>query len=93
MRSSFQTKLTISIYKENGQFVAFCPSLDVCSQGKSVKEAQKNFEEAFSLFLDEVVKKGTLDQVLSDCGWKKETKSWVPPQFITNIEEEFSIPV
>ena len=79
MRNSFRTKLTVSIYKEGRQFVAFCPTLDLCSQGKSVKEAQKNFEETFDLFLEEVVEKGTLDQVLSDCGWKKETKSWVPP--------------
>ena len=93
MKRSFQTKLTLSIYKEGRQFVAFCPTLDLCAQGGSIKEAQKNFDEVFGLFLEEVVKKGTLDQVLSDCGWKKETKSWVPPQFITNIEEEFSIPV
>ena len=93
MSSPFRTKLTIAIYKEGKDFIAFCPALDLCAQGKSVKTVQKNFEETFDLFLGEIVKKGTLDQVLSDCGWKKETKSWVPPQFITNIEEEVSIPV
>ena len=93
MKNSFRTKLTIAVYKEGDQFIASCPALDLCAQGLSLKDAQKNFEETFSLFLEEVVKKGTLDQVLLDCGWKKETKSWSPPQFITNLEEEVSIPV
>jgi predicted RNase H-like HicB family nuclease len=93
MSHAFRTKLTVAIYQEGKQFVAFCPALDLCTQGRSVKGAKKNFEEAFALFLEEVVKKDTLDQVLQDCGWKKRVKSWVPPKFITNVEEEVSIPV
>ncbi len=89
----FKTKLTIAIYKEGKGFIAFCPALDLCAQGTSAKDVQKNFEETYQLFLEETTKKGTLEQVLFDCGWKKETKSWDPPQFVKNIEEEVSFPV
>ena len=93
MKHSFRTKLTVTIYKEGKRFVAFCPTLDLCAQGNTVKGAQKSFTETFSLFLSEIVKKGTLEQVLQNCGWKKQARSWTPPQFITNVEEEVAIPV
>ena len=33
-------------------FVAFCPEIDIASQGYTVEEVKKNLEEAISLFLE-----------------------------------------
>lgn len=45
------------ITKEGKWYVAFCPELDVASQGKTVEEALSNLKEALELYLaDEDVK-------------------------------------
>ena len=46
---------------------------------------------------EEVIKMGTMDEVLSQCGWRKVSrpqKHWEPPkrQFITELQQEISIP-
>jgi len=43
---------TAIIEKEESIYVAFCPELDVASQGNTVEEARKNLTEAVELFLE-----------------------------------------
>lgn len=38
------------IFKEDDQFVAICPELNVSSFGDSVKDAKKSLREAIDLF-------------------------------------------
>ncbi|HFC96996.1 MAG TPA: type II toxin-antitoxin system HicB family antitoxin [Thermosulfurimonas dismutans] len=45
-------KFTAIIQKEEDLYVAFCPELDIASQGKTVEEAKRNLEEAVTLFLE-----------------------------------------
>ena len=45
-------QLTAIIEKEGGGFVAFCPEVDVASQGESVAEARDNLKEALELFFE-----------------------------------------
>jgi predicted RNase H-like HicB family nuclease len=45
-------QFTAIIEKEDNDFVALCPELDVASQGKSVEEARQNLKEAIELFLE-----------------------------------------
>lgn len=94
--------LTLILMQENDYVIAYCPALDLSSQGKTREEAVKAFDEACSLFLEESKRMGTLDQVLIDCGWRKEksvAKSssskprWSPPVVIGNIQEQVAIPV
>lgn len=40
------------IWKENTEFSALCPELDVASQGRTQKEAQQNLLEAATLHLE-----------------------------------------
>ncbi len=44
--------LTAIIRKGEKQFVAFCPELDVVSQGYTVEEALSNLKEAVSLHIE-----------------------------------------
>jgi predicted RNase H-like HicB family nuclease len=41
------------INKENGIYVAFCPELDIASQGESIEEALYNLKEAITLYLED----------------------------------------
>jgi predicted RNase H-like HicB family nuclease len=38
--------------KEDDQYVALCPELDIASQGATVCEAKTNLKEAIELFLE-----------------------------------------
>ena len=45
-------QLTAIIEREGDEYVAFCPEVDVASQGKTVDEARKNLREALELFFE-----------------------------------------
>ena len=40
------------VKKEGDMYVAFCPELDVASQGDSIEQATANLKEAVELFLE-----------------------------------------
>lgn len=44
--------LTAIIEREDDGCVAFCPELDIASQGKTVEEARANLKEALELFFE-----------------------------------------
>jgi len=48
-------KLTFSsvVWREEDLYVAWCPDLDIASQGKSVEEALGNLREAIELYLED----------------------------------------
>ena len=57
--------------KDKGHcIVAYCPELDVYSQGYTKEEAKQNLREAVQLFLDEANRMGTLEQILSEAGFR-----------------------
>jgi predicted RNase H-like HicB family nuclease len=43
-------QLTAIIEREGDGYVAFCPDVDVASQGASIDEARRNLVEALELF-------------------------------------------
>ncbi len=45
-------QLTAIIEKEDDGYVAFCPEVDVASQGDTVTEARENLKEALELFFE-----------------------------------------
>ena len=45
--------LSAIISKEDGEYVALCPELDVASQGDSIENALANLKEAVELYLDD----------------------------------------
>ena len=48
------SSLTTVIKKGEKQFVAFCPELDVVSQGFTAAEALENLKEAAKLYIEEM---------------------------------------
>jgi len=43
---------TAAIHKEGDVYVAFCPELDIASQGETIETARENLREAIELFLE-----------------------------------------
>ena len=48
------------LWKEDNEYSALCPELDVVSQGKTVDEARENLLEAASLHLEGSFEDGTI---------------------------------
>jgi hypothetical protein len=91
-KQNYVYKLPISIIKQNKSFVAYCPILDISTVGKTVKDAQNKFIELSSLFFEELTAKGTLNDVLTELGWKKVQKSWNPPKIVSNLSVGIKLP-
>jgi predicted RNase H-like HicB family nuclease len=54
---------TAIIKRDEKQFVALCPELDVVSQGYTIEESIKNLKEAVELYIDEM---GLPEELTSD---------------------------
>ena len=66
-------QFTAIIEKEDNDYVALCPELDVASQGKTVEEARRNLREAIELFFE--------------CASEQEVKERLHDEvFITRLE-------
>ena len=75
MTNRIQMDLTVpaEVWRDGNHFVSFCPPLDVYSQGPDEKAALDNLVEALQLFIGSCIDRGTLDQVLKDCGFEPDT--------------------
>lgn len=69
---SIQFPVTIKIMYEKGAtdapYVAYIPEFDVSSCGKTEAKARKNVKEALEIVLEEVQKKGKLEEFLQEAG-------------------------
>ena len=98
MKKSYQisVSLPVQFIKDGDVFVAYCPALDISTQADTFEEAQKMFSELVHIFTDELIKMGTLEEVLTSCGWVKtgKKKQWTPPSidFIKEQTQTINIP-
>lgn len=66
-------RLTAVIHREDAGFVAFCPELDIASQGNSIQDARDQLREALELFFE--------------CASPTETESRMGDDvFVTHVE-------
>jgi hypothetical protein len=83
--------LSVAVIKEGDKFVAYSPALDLSTCGKTAKEAKKRFCEAVGLFFEEIIKRGSFEDVLVDLGWKKKNSVWNPPKIVSNDIQTFCV--
>ena len=74
MQIVFKVILPAQVKKKGKWYVSSCPLLDVFSQGETKGKALKNLIEALRGFLISCYERGTLDEVLKDCGFKPIAK-------------------
>ncbi len=73
-KENLEVDLQVSIIKEGKHYVAYVPSLDLSSCGKTMKEARRMIKEAIKIFFEECIKDRVLEDVLKDLGWVKKFK-------------------
>lgn len=86
-------QLPLSIFREGKSFIAYTPALDLSTSGKSYEEVKKRFNEVVAIFFEELVKKGTLAEVLEGLGWQKVKKQWAPPVLVSQEMEKVRLSV
>ena len=83
--------------KEDGTWIGYCPPLDLYTCGATRDEMLKNTQEAIELFFESCIRRGTLDEALSELNWKKVSEvnadglSRVVPKVNDNIPPAFVI--
>jgi predicted RNase H-like HicB family nuclease len=75
VRVEFSINVPIKIKKKGRIFISGCDVLDVYSQGGTKEEAEGNLLDALRLFISTCFERGTLEQVLKDCGFRLQTPS------------------
>ncbi len=89
-----KAKVPLLVFEEGDKYIAYSPALDISSCGDTQEDARNKFGEAVDIFLSEIRRMGTFDEVMEECGWRKlsEGKGWIPPVY-TTTEESISLPV
>lgn len=78
-----QIEFDMIVFKEDAIYVACCPKLDISSCGDTVEQAKKMLKMAIRLFLEEAEKMGTLEDILEEANYKKDTSGkWLPPKLV-----------
>jgi predicted RNase H-like HicB family nuclease len=78
-----QVSYTGQLFEEDDQIVALCPELNVSSFGDTPQEALNALQEAVDLFVEECRRMGTLETVLEEAGYRRESPlalHWSPRQ-------------
>src|SRR4030042_4670735 len=83
-------KLSVMFLREGEKFIAFSPALDLSTSGETLEEAKRRFSEAAHLFFEEIIKRGILEQTLSELGWSKIKQDWQSPVSIASESQEIS---
>ena len=79
------------VLKEEKNFVAYSPELDVSSCGDTVEEAKANLKTAVRLFIEEAEKMGTLEDILTEAGYRKHAANkWTAPRMVATESVEVS---
>lgn len=77
----YRFSLEFFVFQENGVQIAYCPSLDISTSGKTFNEAVGNFYEMFQLYIECCVENNTLHDDLLAHGWRLQKRQMLPPTF------------
>jgi predicted RNase H-like HicB family nuclease len=95
MQKVINVKLSVSVMREGDSFIAYTPTLDLSTCGKTLEEAKIRFSEAVQIFFEELSKNKNTEDVLIDLGWKKNEEgpvSWQPPVLVEHNIQDIKIP-
>ena len=73
-RNSINVNVQVTLFQEDGMWVAYCPALELSSYGDDQNDAKQAFGEAMRIFLSETDRKGTLERYLLKLGWQLQQK-------------------
>lgn len=93
--NKIECNLPLITFKEDDNFITYCPALDLSGYGTSEEEANQSFEQTLSEYFRYTVNKKTLADDLRKLGWtirKGLHKPFTPPTMANLLDnnEDFS---
>jgi len=75
LKDMVDIKVPVIIFKENNQYVAYSPALDLSTCGENYDVITRRFNDAAEIFFEEIIEKETLREALLELGWKVTEKN------------------
>jgi predicted RNase H-like HicB family nuclease len=75
---SYKVKLEFKVRVDGRDWLAWCPPLDIVSQGRSKKQAIKSLQEAVELWFESCIERNVLHEALLEAGFYKAKPSDAP---------------
>ena len=69
--------------RETGQYIAHALPIDVASHGPTPDAAKASVDEAVRAFIAAAKQHGTLEEVMEECGYRREGDDWVAPELVS----------
>ena len=92
-RATIKANIPVIYLKEGKVFICYSPAFDLTAHGDSFEDAECSFTQTLKLFVEQVSKKGTWEEVLTEYGWEKVKQDWNPPRVIGQESKAIEIPV
>jgi predicted RNase H-like HicB family nuclease len=73
---------TVTVWREDEQFIAHAMPLDVMSSGRTHEEARHAVAEAVRVFLETAEERGVLETILEECGYRRKNDEWLSPEWV-----------
>lgn len=95
MRAELGARFTLFgvVKREGDWYIAYCPPLDLTTQGRTASEAKDNLVEASELFITSCLERQTLDQALKELGFVPMKHFQMPQHFQGSTPFKLSIPI
>lgn len=92
---AIESEIQFVVLREGRKFVAYAPALDMATSGRTFDEVQRRSKELIEIFIEETLRRGTMEQALEELGWKRQRRSaksgppwtWIPPHVIGQISQ------
>ena len=81
-----EISVSLIVFKEGVQVIAYCPSLDLSGYDHTEEKALADFDYMLSDYLDTQLRQGTLREDLVAHGWVVEEATGYEPSFTGMIE-------
>ncbi len=91
-RTTIKANIAVIYLKEGEACICYSPAFDLTAHGDSFEDAERSFAQTLKLFIEQVSKKDTWEEVLREYG-KKIRHGWNPPRIIGQESKEVEIPV
>jgi hypothetical protein len=91
-RTTIKANIPLIYLKEGETFLCYSPAFDLAAHGDSFEEAERSFAKTLKLFVEQVSKKDTWEEVFREYGWEKVKHEWSPPRIIGQESKDVEIP-
>lgn len=90
---NIQFSLPVTFLREGKYFIAHTPALDISTSADTFEKAKTRFGELVNIYFEELIDKGTLEEVLMEQGWQKVKQTWQPPVVVSSQNEMIELPL